>query len=119
MSIVNSISLCSFPYFNINKIIKSFIRPANAQLNCFKILNIYIKIYNKSSYMFRFNKTIIREPTVRASLKLQHWCQLIYFVIELFGGVAAYAFMDLLKVSGDGTFDFGLLAEHTLSVMSR
>jgi hypothetical protein len=115
MSIVSSISFCSFSYFNINKIIKSFIRPANAQLNCFKILNIY----NKCSYIFRFNKTIIREPTVCASLKLQHWCQLIYFVIELFGGVAAYAFMDLLKVSGDGTFDFGLQAEHTLSVMSR
>jgi len=41
--------------------------------------------------MFRFNKTIIREPTVCASLKLQYWCQLKYFVIELFGRVAAYA----------------------------
>jgi len=26
--------------------------------------------------MFRFNKTIIREPTVCASLKLQYWRQL-------------------------------------------
>jgi hypothetical protein len=34
--------------------------------------------------MFRFNQTIIREPTVCASLKLQYWCQLKYFVIELF-----------------------------------
>ena len=33
--------------------------------------------------MFRFNKTIIREPTVCASLKLQYWCQLKYFVIEI------------------------------------
>ena len=41
--------------------------------------------------MIRFNKTIIRGPTVRASLKLQFWCRLIYFVIELFGRVAAYA----------------------------
>jgi len=38
--------------------------------------------------MFRFNKTIIRKPTVYASLKLQYWCQLKYFVIELFGRVA-------------------------------
>jgi len=38
--------------------------------------------------MFRFNKTVIIEPTVCASLKLQYWCQLIYFVIELFGHVA-------------------------------
>jgi hypothetical protein len=40
--------------------------------------------------MFRFNQTIIREPTVCASLKLQYWCQLIYFVIKLFGRVTAY-----------------------------
>ena len=40
--------------------------------------------------MFRFNKTIIREPTVCASLKLQDWRQLIYSVINLFGRVAAY-----------------------------
>jgi len=40
--------------------------------------------------MFRFNQTIIREPTVCASLKLQYWCHLKYFVIELFGRVAAY-----------------------------
>jgi hypothetical protein len=35
--------------------------------------------------MFRFNKTIIREPTVCASLKSQYWRQLKYYVIELFG----------------------------------
>jgi hypothetical protein len=35
--------------------------------------------------MFRFNKTIIREPTVCASLKLQFWFQLMYFAIKLFG----------------------------------
>ena len=40
--------------------------------------------------MFRFNKTIIREPTICASLKLQYWRPLKYFVIELFGRVAAY-----------------------------
>jgi len=40
--------------------------------------------------MFRFNKSIIREPTVCASLKLQYWRQLKYFVIELFGRVASY-----------------------------
>jgi len=39
--------------------------------------------------MLRFNKTIIRELTVRASLKSQYWLQLKYFVIELFGRVAA------------------------------
>jgi len=39
--------------------------------------------------MFRFNKNIIREPTVCASLKLQYWRQLKYFVIELFGRAAA------------------------------
>jgi len=39
--------------------------------------------------MFRFNKNIIREPTVCASLKLRYWRQLKYFVIELFGRVAA------------------------------
>jgi len=41
--------------------------------------------------MFRFKQTIIREPTVCALLKLQYWHQLKYFVIELFGRVAAYA----------------------------
>jgi hypothetical protein len=32
--------------------------------------------------MLRFNKTIIRELAVCASLKLQYWCQLKYFVIK-------------------------------------
>jgi len=41
--------------------------------------------------MFRFNKTNIREPTVCASLKLQYGRQLKYFVIGVFGRVAAYA----------------------------
>jgi len=41
--------------------------------------------------MFRFNQTIIREPTVCALLKLQYWRQLKYFVIEVFNGVAAHA----------------------------
>jgi hypothetical protein len=50
---------------------------------------MYIKIYNKYSYMFRSNQTIIREPTVCASLKLQYWRQLKHFVIELFGYAAA------------------------------
>jgi hypothetical protein len=40
--------------------------------------------------MFRYNKTIIREPTVCASLKLQYWRQLKYFVIEMFVRLAAY-----------------------------
>jgi len=40
--------------------------------------------------MFQFNQTINTEPTVCASLKLQNWRQLKYFVIELFGRVAAY-----------------------------
>jgi hypothetical protein len=39
--------------------------------------------------MFRFNKNIIGEPMVCASLKLQYWCHLKYFVIELFGRLAA------------------------------
>ena len=38
--------------------------------------------------MFRFNKIIIKESTVCDSLKLQYWCQLKYFVIELFVLVA-------------------------------
>ena len=41
-------------------------------------------------YMFWFNQTIIREPTVCALLKLQYWCQLKYVVIELFSHVATY-----------------------------
>jgi len=52
------------------------------------MVKIYIKNYNKCPYMFRFNRTIIREPTVCASLK--YWRQLKYVVIELFGRVAAY-----------------------------
>jgi len=40
--------------------------------------------------MFRFNQTIVKEPTVCVSLKLRYWHQLKYFVIELFGRVAAY-----------------------------
>jgi hypothetical protein len=38
--------------------------------------------------MFRFNQTITKEPTVCASLKLQYWHQLKYFVIVLFSSVA-------------------------------
>jgi hypothetical protein len=51
--------------------------------------------------MFRFNKTIIREPTMCASLKLQYWRQLKYFVIELFGRVAALcgAFIVIFNVN--------------------
>jgi hypothetical protein len=49
----------------------------------FNQTKIYIKIYNKCFYMSRFNQTVVREPTVCASLKLQYWRQLIYFVIEL------------------------------------
>ena len=40
--------------------------------------------------MFRFNQTIIMEPAVCTSLKLQYWRQLKYFVIEVFVRVAAY-----------------------------
>ena len=40
--------------------------------------------------MFRFNQTIIREPTVCASLKLQYWRLSNYFFVELFGRLAAY-----------------------------
>ena len=64
-------------------VIQSFVCPTNAQLNCYKMLEIYIKIYNKFSYMFRFNQNIIREPTVCASLKLQHWCQLKLYINPL------------------------------------
>jgi hypothetical protein len=39
--------------------------------------------------MFRLNQTIIRKPTVCAPLMLQYWRQLKYFVVELFGRVAA------------------------------
>jgi len=39
--------------------------------------------------MFRFNQTIIREPTAFASLKLQYWRQSKCFVIELFGSASA------------------------------
>jgi hypothetical protein len=71
-------------------VLKSFICPTNTQLNCFKTLKFTLRFYNKCSYIFRFNQTIIREPTVCASPKLQCWRQLKYFVIELFGHVAAY-----------------------------
>ena len=57
--------------------------------------------------MFRFNQTIIREPTVRASLKLQYWRQLKYFVIELFGHVAA-----LCTVHDTHTNRTGLICSH-------
>jgi hypothetical protein len=49
--------------------------------------------------MFRFNKTIINEPTMCASLKLQYWRQLKYFFIELFGRVVAYYSVHLVCVS--------------------
>jgi hypothetical protein len=49
--------------------------------------------------MFRFNQTFIREPTACASLKIQYWRQLKYFVIELFGRVAAYYSVLLVCVS--------------------
>jgi hypothetical protein len=49
--------------------------------------------------MFRFNKNITREPTVCASIKLQYWRQLKYFVIELFGRVIAYYSVLLVCVS--------------------
>jgi hypothetical protein len=49
--------------------------------------------------MFQFNKTIIREPTACALLKLQYWRQLKYFVIKLFGCVAAYYSVLLVCVS--------------------
>jgi len=49
--------------------------------------------------MFRFNQTIIREPMVCTSLKLQYWRQLKYFVIELFVRVAAYYSVLLVCVS--------------------
>jgi len=49
--------------------------------------------------MFRFNETIIREPTVCASLKLQYWSQLKYFVIEIFGRVAAAYSLCFAKVT--------------------
>jgi len=48
--------------------------------------------------MFWFDKTIFREPTVCASLKLQYWRQLKYFVIELFGRVATYCSVLLVCV---------------------
>jgi hypothetical protein len=49
--------------------------------------------------MLQFNKTIIREPTACALLKSQYWHQLKYFVIELFGCVAAYCSLLLVCVS--------------------
>ena len=49
--------------------------------------------------MFRFKNTIFREPKVCASLKLQYWRQLKYFVIELFGRVATYCSVLLVCVS--------------------
>jgi len=39
--------------------------------------------------MFRFNQTIIREPTVCALLKLQYWHQLKYFITEVLSRAAA------------------------------
>jgi len=71
--------------------VKSFICPTNARLNCFKMLKFTLKITINAPTCFGLTKTIIREPTACASPKLQYWCQLKYFVIELFGRVAAYA----------------------------
>jgi hypothetical protein len=45
-------------------------------------------MYNKCTYMFQFNKTIIREPTMCALLKLKYWRKLNYFFIKMFGCVA-------------------------------
>jgi hypothetical protein len=78
---------------------KAFICPTNIHVNWFRNVKICIKNYNKCSYMFRFNKTIIREPTVCASLKLQYWRQLKYFVIELFARVATFYSVLLVCVS--------------------
>ena len=49
--------------------------------------------------MFWFNQIIIREPTVCASLKLQYWSQLKYFVIEVFGRMAAAYSLCFAKVT--------------------
>jgi hypothetical protein len=49
--------------------------------------------------MFRFNQTIIREPTICGSLKLQYWCQLKYWVIELFGRVATRRTPDFRNIA--------------------
>jgi len=70
-------------------VIKSFIRPTNAQFSYSKILNFTLRFTINAPTCFWFKQTIIREPTVCASLKLQYWRQLKYFVIELFGRVAA------------------------------
>ena len=63
------------------------------------MLKFTLKITINAPTCFDFTKTIIREPTVCASLKLQYWRQLKYFVIELFGRVAAYYSVLLVCVS--------------------
>jgi len=40
--------------------------------------------------MFQLNQIITREAAVCASLKLHYWYKLKYFVIKVFGRVAAY-----------------------------
>ena len=56
--------------------------------------------------MFRFNQTIIREHTVCASLKLQYWRKLKYFVIEL-------CRVSLCTVHDTHTNRTGLICGHT------
>jgi len=51
------------------------------------MLEFTLKITINAPTYFGLKKTIIREPTACASLKLQYWNQLKYFVIELFGRV--------------------------------
>ena len=72
-------------------VIKSFICPTNAQLNCFKILKFTLRFTINALTCFGLTKPFIREPTVCASLKLQYWRRLKCFVLEVFGRVAAYA----------------------------
>jgi hypothetical protein len=71
-------------------VIQSFISPTNVQLICFEILKFTLKYTINAPTCFGFNKFIIREHAVCASIKLRFWCQLIYFVIKLFGHVATY-----------------------------
>jgi hypothetical protein len=70
-------------------VIKSFICSTNAHLNCFKMLKFTLKItINAHTY---FGSTKPSSGSLRCVLRqLQYWCQLKYFVIELFGCVVAY-----------------------------
>jgi hypothetical protein len=61
---------------------QSFISQTNAQLICYEILKFTLKYTINALTCFGLTKPSSGGLAVCASLKLQYWCQLKYFVIE-------------------------------------